>query len=227
MNDMSDKNILAIDTSSRRLMLGLQFGGDRLVKSSDDVGQSHGQMLFRKIDNLLESSSTKIDQLDAIIVSVGPGSFTGLRIGLAAAKGFALAQKIPVVGVSLFDIAAMRLSAKASYLLLVPYIKQQFFMVPLEEGRIDLDRIVAVAVEELPQLALGSPMAVIGGSAIESLAKVNKEFEIEKIDYDCSHLLQIGRSKLVSQGGDDLEQLEPLYLRKSQAEIRFEKNKKE
>ena len=50
-------NILAIDTSSRVLQLGLQFGKDRLVKSREDVEQSHGQMLIRKIQNLLGSTS--------------------------------------------------------------------------------------------------------------------------------------------------------------------------
>src|SRR5512147_1747748 len=104
-------NLLAIDTATATLRLALKFGEDRLVKSSERVERSHGQMLMRKIENLCGSASVAPDQIGGIAVAIGPGSFTGLRIGLAAAKGMAVALDIPIVGVSHFDIARFLLTS--------------------------------------------------------------------------------------------------------------------
>ena len=109
MTNPSTINILAIDTSSAELKLGLGFGEDRTVKSCEQIDKSHGRFIIKKIDNLLQSAGLDKNDLQAIVVCTGPGSFTGLRIGLAAAKGMAVAMDIPVVGLSLFEVAAFKL----------------------------------------------------------------------------------------------------------------------
>ena len=101
MTEFRDENILAIDCSGKELNLGLRFGHDRTVKLSIEAGRSHGQLIIEKISELLNSAEIKVKQLRALVVSTGPGSFTGLRIALAAAKGMATALNIPAVGVSL------------------------------------------------------------------------------------------------------------------------------
>ena len=103
---MNIENILAIDTATKHLRLALQFGQDRTVKSDERVTKSHSQMLSRKIDNLLQSGGLDKKNIGAIIINRGPGSFTGIRIGIATAQGMSVAMNIPVVAVSMFDIAA-------------------------------------------------------------------------------------------------------------------------
>ena len=100
MNIPDFDNILAIDTATDILRLAIRFGGDRLVKSTEAVEKSHGQILFKKIRELMESAAIKPADLDGIAVGIGPGSFTGLRIGLAAAKGYCYALNIPLAGIS-------------------------------------------------------------------------------------------------------------------------------
>ena len=124
MTDFETATMLAIDTSTRHLRLALNFGGDRLVKSDEDMDMSHGRVMIRKISNLLESSGATMKDLDAVVVCTGPGSFTGLRIGIALAKGIAVGAGAVMAGVSLFDVAAYKLrSSDDETQVLVPFKK--------------------------------------------------------------------------------------------------------
>jgi tRNA threonylcarbamoyladenosine biosynthesis protein TsaB len=90
---------LAIDTAAPRLNLGLlraDGGVDTLV---EDIAKGHAEILFARIDTLLARNGLAYADLERIASSTGPGSFTGLRIGLSAARGLGLARKLPVIGV--------------------------------------------------------------------------------------------------------------------------------
>lgn len=225
MTDYSRANVLAIDTSSKLLRLALQFGGDRLVKSEEDAGQSHGQLLIRKIENLLESSGLTPADLEALVVAVGPGSFTGLRIGIAVAKGMAVVRDLPVVGVSLLDIAGAKLSKIGDDLhLLIPFKRDEFFLARPVAGRFAPEQVETIATEKIPSLIADHPTAVVGldPSRIEAY----KDSPLQVVDFDAADILHIGVARLTESGGDDLESLEPLYIQKSQAEIRFDRRQK-
>lgn len=132
----SFENILTIDSSSNILKLALLFHGDRLVKSEESAEQSHGQILLKKVDALFESAGISKTDLHAIVVSTGPGSFTGLRIGIAAAKGIAVALGIQIVSVNLFELAAYKLQDEnEEILIVVPFKKDEFFVVPVFQNR--------------------------------------------------------------------------------------------
>ena len=90
--------LLAIDTAAPRLQLALLVGdhADTLV---EDMAQGQAERIFPAIDALLARNGTAYKDLTRIAVTTGPGSFTGLRIGLSAARGLALALGIPVIGV--------------------------------------------------------------------------------------------------------------------------------
>jgi tRNA threonylcarbamoyladenosine biosynthesis protein TsaB len=99
-------NLLAIDTSTRTTGLAIYNGVqvlDELVWTSQDY---HTAELAPAIESLLAKSRIKTSDLGALAVAIGPGSFTGLRIGLALAKGLALAQNIPLVGIPTLDAMA-------------------------------------------------------------------------------------------------------------------------
>ena len=136
MNKSFDK-ILALDTSSNRLLLGLQKDSDRIIKIDETAENSHGQILMKKIDQLSQSAETELSDLDGIIVGVGPGSFTGLRIGLAAVKALAVAFETPVVDFSLFEMAAYKLKDFSEPVtILIPFKKDQFFNLKIESQQI-------------------------------------------------------------------------------------------
>ena len=98
-------NLLAIESSSRKLSIGLKKEAKITKLHSDKINDSANSLpiLSKKI---IKDASLSFQDLDAICISSGPGSFTGLRVGMSYAKGIALALNIPVIPISTFDILA-------------------------------------------------------------------------------------------------------------------------
>jgi tRNA threonylcarbamoyl adenosine modification protein YeaZ len=91
---------LAIDTAAPRLQLALLLADGRVDASIDEIASGHAELIFARIAALLARNGLDYPDLKRVVTTTGPGSFTGLRIGLSAARGIGLARKIPVVGVS-------------------------------------------------------------------------------------------------------------------------------
>ncbi len=87
--------------------------GNELGRSVLDLGKGHAEHLMAVIDQALKAGDTGYAGLGAVAVSVGPGSFTGLRVGVSAARGLALALKIPAIGVTTLE--ALAAEARAVY----------------------------------------------------------------------------------------------------------------
>jgi tRNA threonylcarbamoyladenosine biosynthesis protein TsaB len=96
-------SMLAIDTSTAACSVALQYRG-RITSKSSAEPRSHSQLLMTMVHEVLQESACSLSQLDAIGVTVGPGSFTGLRIGFATVQGLAYATDIPVVPVSTLQV---------------------------------------------------------------------------------------------------------------------------
>ncbi|MEW6051244.1 MAG: tRNA (adenosine(37)-N6)-threonylcarbamoyltransferase complex dimerization subunit type 1 TsaB [Candidatus Zixiibacteriota bacterium] len=221
-------NLLAIDSSTRALKLAVSFGADRLVKSEELMERSHGQVLTKKIGELLASAGLTTRNLHGIVVSIGPGSFTGLRIGLAAAKGMAVALHLPVVGISTFEVAAYRLSEMREPIrVLIPLKKDELFMGTVVNGACDLNQIRILTHEQVIQESGELHHVAIGFDLQHSLPRLRSPDGQSELSFDAAYLLQLGRLRLEQGRPDDLTTLEPLYLQKSQAEIRFEQRNRQ
>ncbi|WP_292249424.1 tRNA (adenosine(37)-N6)-threonylcarbamoyltransferase complex dimerization subunit type 1 TsaB, partial [Mesorhizobium sp.] len=85
--------------------------GRELGRQVLDLGKGHAEHLMAVIDAALKAAGTGYAGLDAIAVSVGPGSFTGLRVGVSTARGLALALKIPAIGVTTLEALAAEAAA--------------------------------------------------------------------------------------------------------------------
>ena len=90
---------LAIDTAAPRLQLALLLADGRVDVSVDEIATGHAELIFDRIGTLLARNSVDYADLGRVASTTGPGSFTGLRIGLSAARGLGLARTIPVIGV--------------------------------------------------------------------------------------------------------------------------------
>lgn len=100
---------LAIDTAAPRLQLGLLLADGRTDVSVDEIATGHAELIFERIATLLARNGLGYADLARVVTTTGPGSFTGLRIGLSAARGIGLARAIPVVGLS--SLVALSLGA--------------------------------------------------------------------------------------------------------------------
>ncbi|MDH5605365.1 MAG: tRNA (adenosine(37)-N6)-threonylcarbamoyltransferase complex dimerization subunit type 1 TsaB [Anaerolineae bacterium] len=98
--------LLAIDSATRKIGIALYDGAEVLHEAVWHSANFHTVELAPAIHNALERAGIHISDVEVIALAIGPGSYTGLRIGSAVAKGIALAQHKPLVGVSTFDILA-------------------------------------------------------------------------------------------------------------------------
>lgn len=98
--------LLAIDTATRLMSLALHDGTDLLAEQSWRIGNRHTTTLTPALQAMLDACEVTLDDVTALAVSTGPGSFTGLRIGVALAKGLAAVHELPLVGISALDTLA-------------------------------------------------------------------------------------------------------------------------
>ena len=102
--------ILAIENSGLYGSIALVTGEGCLAEHTLTSKKSHSKRLLASIDTLLSDTSISINEVDALAVSLGPGSFTGLRIGLATAKGLCMAAEKPLIGIATLDALAVQLA---------------------------------------------------------------------------------------------------------------------
>ena len=98
--------ILSVETATKTCSVALHHDGALLGLQEVHLDKSHSSLLHVMIDNLLQHCEVDCSQLDAVAVSVGPGSYTGLRIGVSTVKGIAYALDIPVIGVNTLEAMA-------------------------------------------------------------------------------------------------------------------------
>lgn len=98
--------ILAVDSSAKTASVAVTDGETLISECFVNAGLTHSRTLMPMVDNALSQADMKIDDIDAFCVNAGPGSFTGIRIGVAAIKGLALCKDKPCAGVSTLEAAA-------------------------------------------------------------------------------------------------------------------------
>lgn len=108
-------NFLAVDTSSRYLTVLAQKGERRVLRHLEDCAMKHSVMLMDEADKALDELGLKPSECDFFAAVTGPGSFTGIRIGISAVKGFALGADKPLVSVTAFDLIAYNVNSKNFY----------------------------------------------------------------------------------------------------------------
>ncbi len=134
-------NILAFDTSGAMLDIALKTRG-KLYSRYHQIGLQHSEHIMPAIIELCKEASITIQQLELVVITRGPGSFTGLRVGMATAKGLAFGLQIPLVSVPTLDTlaAAARLAhsnLKKEQRIIVPVIdarKQRFYAAVYKSG---------------------------------------------------------------------------------------------
>ncbi len=220
-------NVLAIDTATEVLGIALSTAGERRVITVR-IGLKHSETLLPWIKLLIEDSGKKLADLQLIVCSLGPGSFTGLRIGLAAAKGLAAGSSCPLIGIPGLDALAFR------------YRSFMGVVIPLSDAR--RKRVYTALYRQGERISdyLDIPMAglaldlkefdnlLLTGSEAEVLARIISEEQSREgvtLDRglpftDPESLLEIGE-ELFERKGNIQYNLEPLYLRKSEAEIKL------
>ena len=107
---INGKPILALETSERICGVCLYFNEEKFFEFSMLLKNAHSEVIFDLVDKVLKTSGTEINQVACIAVSAGPGSFTGLRIGMSTAKGLAFGASLPIAPIPTFEAMAFQLT---------------------------------------------------------------------------------------------------------------------
>lgn len=220
--------ILAIDTSTELGSVAVCADGEILAEVSAKVRARHGETLLPLVAYALEHAAVERDAIDLIAVGIGPGSFTGTRIGVATAKGLAIALDRPIIGVvSLYAIA--RAAPGAWIAPAVDAHKGEVYVALYErrDGAL-IERLAPMHAFPADALALvrgaASSAAITGcGSGHRRYPEeLGAAFEMLPPIWDApraSVLALIAEQRFRSEGPDDRATLEPLYLRPSDAKL--------
>ena len=222
--------ILALETSAKAVSAAVSENGRILAAGYQDTGLTHSRTLMPIVEHILKNTDLKLSDMDAIAVAVGPGSFTGIRIGVSAAKGLAFSVDKPAVGVS--TLAAMARNAAFFDGLIVCAMdarRQQIYhaLFRAEDGRVTrLTEDCAISLEELAsQLRNDTADKLVVGDGAALCAGYLNDAGIPCRMADESHRMQsavgvaLCAEEMAARGETVTAQaLEPVYLRLSQAE---------
>ena len=221
--------ILAIETATLAGSAAL-LDGDRVIgQSLLDIALTHSERLMAMVDHLLRDCGWDVARLEALAVSVGPGSFTGLRVGIATAKGLALARGLPVAPVPTLDALASNLPFADSPV--CPLLDARKGEVYLSLYRWNGDRMdrqweyLALSPRAAAE-RLAPPVIVIGDGVPACrpfLAHLGAGLRVAPPTHTAPSAAVVGwlGGRMLESGrAVGAEALEPLYLRPSAAELR-------
>ena len=217
--------ILAIDTSAKAASCAICEDGKLLAECFQNNGLTHSKTIMPLIENMLSCCNEKIENIDKIAVAAGPGSFTGLRIGVSAAKGMSWASGIPVCGVSTLEAMAWQFSfIKETLCVVMDARAGQVYnaIFKFENGelkRLCPDRAIALQdlLEELK--GIGEIFLVGDGALLCYNEGINAGVSLS-VPADAQLQSRASGVALASQNiqGDSAEKLEIFYHRLPQAE---------
>ena len=213
--------ILAIDTATRWLGLALHDGTAVLAEQGWQAFKTQTVQLAPAINVMLTREGLTAVDLKGIAVAIGPGSYTGLRVGLAAAKGMALANNTPLVGVSTLDIVATATGPYDAQLLVVAEAGRSRVCAAIYRwrSRQGWQAIAAPVIEVWPDLLsqLNRPTIVTGEVSAEAAKLVRKAghrvLSPAAATRRAGYLAEIGWRRLRKNQADQASLLAPIYLR--------------
>jgi tRNA threonylcarbamoyladenosine biosynthesis protein TsaB len=232
-NEKWEMKILAIDTSTRVGSIAVVQGSLLKAQQILNVSATHNQRLLPGIERILADAGWSLDDLDGFAVSLGPGSFTGLRIGLSIIKGLAWATSKPLAGIPTLDALAANVSFVPHKICpILDARKGEIYTAFYRQGDGGIPRrltsYMAIKPEQL--LALISETTVLIGDGLLSYGDYLKRELGSRLVVPPPHLSVIyassvawlGWHRLRSGESDDVSTCTPLYVRPSEAELNRE-----
>lgn len=217
-------NILAIDTSSAWCSVALSLGDQAPELRHEAVSAGASQLLLPWIEALLSKANIGLKDLDVIAVGVGPGAFTGVRLGVAAVQGLAISNQLPVISVCSLDAIAAQLintpifqhskpqhfaiaiDARMEEIYWAKY-ETQVDQLPKRIGDIHLTKPEYIDLQGIEMLA-GSAIAAYKGRLPSFAGILDPEISISALG-----ILSCAKKLYQDNLQQDVHQLEPLYVR--------------
>ena len=222
--------ILAFETTAKAGSVALLEDGKLLAESYQNTGLTHSQTLMVMAEDMLKQAGKTVADVTAVAVAEGPGSFTGVRIGVAAAKGFAWGAQLPCYGVSTLEAMAVTLGAYEGHICACMDARrnQVYNALFLADGaaplRVTEDRAIALAELKTELEHIDGNIYLVGDGAALTYRTLAPEIPNlvlppeHRMHQRASGVAIVAAKKIAAGETGDANALTPNYLRLSQAE---------
>ncbi|MFQ5666016.1 MAG: tRNA (adenosine(37)-N6)-threonylcarbamoyltransferase complex dimerization subunit type 1 TsaB [Candidatus Binatia bacterium] len=222
--------ILGVDTATWRASVGVLIDGEVVAEHSRLAGESHAVSLLPLIDEVLQRAACSVRALDGVAVSCGPGSFTGLRIGLSVAKGMACAAGLRLVAVPTLEALARTVADHRGVICAVlDARKGEVYAACFESAaaggwrRLTADKLVTpeslLAMLPTGCTVLGDAVPVYGAFLRARLAPGVTLLPFERYAPRGGVVAAMGWKRMRMGLSAEVHRLEPVYIRPSEAEM--------
>lgn len=220
--------ILSIDTASPICSVGILEDNKLIEDINTNNGLTHSEKLMPMIKQLLEETNLTLKDIDLLVCDKGPGSFTGIRIGVATIKAFADSLNIPSVGISSLDVLAYNVK-KDGYICSLIDAKNSnvyFALYKLENSKYTLlENYLADSLENIFEILkkYDNEITFVGDGSIAYKNEITSNIQKGKFsDFNELNSYSLGLAGLNSYSNGNNNDVLPLYLRKPQAERMLE-----
>lgn len=221
--------ILALESSAKAASCAVLCDGELLASAWQATGLTHSRTLLPMVEDMLRNSELTVQDMDAIAVAAGPGSFTGLRIGAAAVKGLAWAAEKPCIPVSTLEAMAWPLAHLEGNIVCAMDARRQqiynavFLAESGELTRLREDRAVSLEEAAADLAKLDGPMTIVGDGAglcfdFLTAQGIDCRLAPAHLRLQSAAGVALAACRLWPDGGVSAQDLTPVYLRLSQAE---------
>lgn len=210
--------ILNIETATKNCSVSIAANGKTLVcKEISELGYSHAEKLHLFIQDVIQEAAISFSQLSAIAVSQGPGSYTGLRIGVSAAKGLSYALQIPLISVDTLLALAHQVSENDG--LIIPMIdarRMEVYSAIFDSNKQKIREVQAEIISEESFAAISDKIYFIGDSneKVQSVLTKSNFVFLDAIQYpSAKEMSSISYQKYLEKDFVDVAYFEPYYLK--------------
>ena len=203
--------LLALDTATPAVTVALHDGTAVVAAHSQVDARRHGELLLPTVDRVLAEAGLRLDAVTGIVVGVGPGPYTGLRVGLMTADTFGLALGVPVHGLCTLDGLAYAADVGGPFVVATDARRKEVYWARYADSR---TRITEPAVDRPGDLDPGGLPAVGAGALLypETFPDARGPEHVS-----AASLASLAAERLAA--GEDLEAPRPLYLRRPDAQV--------
>ncbi|HXZ67106.1 MAG TPA: tRNA (adenosine(37)-N6)-threonylcarbamoyltransferase complex dimerization subunit type 1 TsaB [Alphaproteobacteria bacterium] len=218
--------ILALDTSGDACSVALYDARAQKLLAEERmlIERGHAEILFSQIARVTERGETSLKSIDRFAVTIGPGTFTGVRIGLAAARGFALAARKPLTGVSSLEVVAHGADAPASAVVVAAFDARrgELYVQAFQDNTTVLGPMAATpegAAAAIADASNGAEVFIVGtGAGILRAALTSRNVRAELASGEALPRAGV-LARIAATRAEAAEPVTPLYLRAPDAKL--------
>lgn len=210
--------ILNIETATKNCSVAIARDGVTIIcKEIAEQGYSHAEKLHLFIEEVISDAAISFSDLKAIAVSQGPGSYTGLRIGVSAAKGLSYALQIPLIAVDTLESLAMQVVAKDGFIIpMIDARRMEVYSAIFNSNKEKIREVQAQIINEDSFADISEKVYFIGDSNEKvklSLTKSNFVFLDNHVYPSANEMSEISFKKYIEKDFVDVAYFEPYYLK--------------